>query len=67
MPTLIAPQAPGIAGRALSPAEIAAIAAQARFIDGLVRRITRDVTLGIRLMLEAYAVNRQGGLARQQS
>ena len=56
MPVSIAPQAPGIAGRALSRAEIDAILAQARYVDGLARRIMRDLGQGIRLMLAATAV-----------
>ena len=58
MPAQFAPQAPGAAGRALSPTEIAAILEQARIVDGLIRRITQDVALGVRLMLEATAINR---------
>ena len=58
MPVSIAPQAPGIAGRALSRAEIDAILAQARYVDGLARRIMRDLGQGIRLMLAATAVGR---------
>ena len=41
MPAQFAPQAPGVAGRALSPAEIAGILDQARSIDRFVRRIAR--------------------------
>lgn len=59
MPVSIVPQAPGIAGRALSRAEIDAIVAQARFVDGLTRRIKRDLTQGIRLMLAVAAVTPQ--------
>ena len=58
MPAQFAPQAPGAAGRALFPTEIAAILEQARIVDGLIRRITQDVALGVRLMLEAAAINR---------
>ena len=65
MPAFTAPQAPGIAGRALSPAEFAAILAQARFVDGLMRRIGRDVSLGVRLMLEATAVHRRARLGQE--
>ena len=59
MPVSIAPQAPCIAGRALSRAEIDAILAHARYVNGLARRITCDLSQGIRLMLAATAVTPQ--------
>lgn len=55
---LFAPQAPGLAGRPLSRAEIAAIHAQAGIVDQFFDRISRDLALGIRLMLQATAVDR---------
>jgi hypothetical protein len=58
MRTLFAPQAPGIAGRQLSPAEISGIMDQAQKVDRLVRRIGRDVAQGIRLMLASAALDR---------
>lgn len=64
MPASIVPQAPGIAGRALSRAEIDAVLAQARYVDGLTRRIKRDLTQGIRLMLAAAAIAPQPRLGR---
>jgi hypothetical protein len=64
MPTHFAPQAPGIAGRPLSPAEIAGIVEQARAIDRFVRRIARDVALGVRLMLASAAIDPPARLDR---
>jgi hypothetical protein len=64
MPTHFAPQAPGIAGRPLSPAEITGILDQARAIDRFVRRIARDVALGVRLMLASAAIDPPARLDR---
>jgi hypothetical protein len=58
MPTHFAPQAPGVAGRPLSPPEIAGTLDRARMVDRFFRRIARDVALGVRLMLTSAAVVR---------
>jgi hypothetical protein len=56
MRTLPIPQAPGIAGRPLSPAEIAGIVNQARSVDRLARRVGRDIAQGVRILLASMAL-----------
>ncbi len=55
MSTLHIPQAPGIAGRGLSPAEVAGVLAAAGQVDRLARRISRDTTDGVRVLLASIA------------
>ena len=63
MRTRFAPQAPGIAARPLSPAEIAGIMDEAQKVDRLVRRIGRNVRQGIRLMLASVAADHRPATA----
>ena len=53
MRTLPIPQAPGIAGRRMTPAELGGLIVQANTVDRLTRRIGRDLGQGVRVLLTA--------------
>ena len=60
MRTLPVPQAPGIAGRRMTPAELGGLIVQANTIDRLIRRICRDLAQGVRVLLAAINNSTRG-------
>lgn len=60
MRTLPVPQAPGIAGRRLTPAELDSLIVEANTVDRLARRIGRDLAQGVRILLTAMDESTRG-------
>jgi hypothetical protein len=60
MRTLPIPQAPGIAGRRMTPAELGGLIVQANTVDRLARRIGHDLAQGVRVLLTAIDESTRG-------